>query len=940
MGLYRDKARLGIERYRWQYQDFNEETKQAEMFQSSFVEGRLEKSVPWGDKEPGGVWLYDKDSNTGKWFDKEAMTAEQRARVDAKIGEGYRVIQVANPLDKPLRKIVKNDETINFAIVPAAERAPLDWHQLPYRPGGHVEYMHNHWVAQPNIRLSETGNRHYEGDVSISNHATEAEAKQFAKDMDTARVLLKEGKDAPLKAHLDRTLPFRVDEWKRFFEGTKDAAGGISPARLSIDAPIRHRVSGRTTMDMHADVKAAYPNLRDDIRSHYNLWGLIDKKYANERESLTLDTIKAQTETGKPLFRLEPANLVDPLSAMNRGLANVMRSRHFSDYKWMSIEHYIQEFADVLKVEGGKGLEQLRKDPVHYFHNASIDELNPNRALVAAAKNAKRAILELLGTESETQQAVRWLQEKALNEIYGRVGQRASDWTAEHLLPMEKDPLKYVRSVGFHSKLGLFNPVQLFLQAQTLTHVAAISGVRNALSGLSAGSLMRMLSLTRDEKIIDHVADMAAKLGWRKEEFLESYNHLRQTGLWNVEGEVAFKDDYFDPKMFQGVIGKFLDKGSIFFREGERMVRLTAWNAAYREWKLKNPGKVIDSEARNEILLRQNILGANMTRASNAWWQQGIMSVPTQFFSYQVRLMEQFFGKRLTTGEKAHAFTVYSAMYGVPSAIGTAAGVWPWYEDIRQAALERDIDVNSAGMKGLMEGIPSLVWSTVTGDDRNWSQQFGNRGLSFFKDLLNGKSEVLFGASANIIGSMVKSLDPIARGLVSVFNPEAERFEFIVEDFINAASTVSTINNIGQMIFALNTGRFISKNETYLTDATTMDAVMKGITGTDPLLLADAYIKAASLKEQKQMQQEVQKEVIKYVRRGLRDGFKDDYDSMAKNMRNARLLMIGGGFRPDQQKQIMREALQGNETFIDKIQRQWMNDPAHFRHMFNLPEGD
>jgi hypothetical protein len=69
--------------------------------------------------------------------------------------------------------------------------------------------------------------------------------------------------------------------------------------------------------------------------------------------------------------------------------------------------------------------------------------------------------------------------------------------------------------------------------------------VRNALSGLSAGSLMRMLSLTRDEKIIDHVADMATKLGWKKEEFLESYNHLRQTGLWNVEGEVAFKDDYF-----------------------------------------------------------------------------------------------------------------------------------------------------------------------------------------------------------------------------------------------------------------------------------------------------------------------------------------------------------------------------------------------------------
>jgi hypothetical protein len=938
LGLYRDKARMGIERFRWEYQRMNDETGNAEMFNSEFIEGRLADNIQWDDPAHAGIWVYDKESNTGKWFDKSKVTGEERTDIQKKLEQdGYRLIQIANPLHKPLRKIANNDEVINFVVVPAAERAPLDWNQLPYRPGGHIEFMHDHWVKQASVRQSGD-NHHYEGDIAMSNHATEAEAIQFAKDMDRARLLLKEGKEAELADHVKRTLPFTVAKWKSFFQEGKDEFGNVIPPRFSLNSPFRHTASGRTVVDSHKDVANLFPNFRDEIRSTYNLYGQIDKKYANEREAVVLDTIKAQLEgPDMPAFRIEPAKLVDPFTAMNRGLANIMRSRHFADYKWMSVEHFIQEFHDVLKVEGG--LEALRKDPVHFLHNPVWDELHPDKGKLQAAKNARRAVLELLGTESEVQSSVRWLQEKVLNGIYNRFGQKAADWTAEHLLPFEKDPVKWMRSVGFHSKLGLFNPVQLFLQAQTLTHIAAVSGMKNAAVGLTAATLMRRLALTREEGIINAVAEMAAKAGWKKEDFLESYEHLRKSGLWNVEGEVAFKDDYFDPKLFMGRAGKFLDKGTFFFREGERLVRLASWNVAYREWKLANPGKALDSEARNSILLRQNTLNVNMTRASNAWWQQGIMSVPTQFFSYQVRLMEQFFGKRLTTSEKAHAFAVYSAMYGVPAAVGATAGLWPWYEDIRQAALERDIDVNSPGIKAFMEGIPSLVWSVVTGDDRNWSQQFGPRGLSFFKDLfVKDKTDVLFGASANIIGDMIKSVDPIARAMVSVFKPESERFEFIAEDFVNALSNVSTINNVGRGIFALNTHRFLSKNEVYLGDATTMDGIMKALTGTDPMIISDAFIKSFSLQQQRKMQAEVEKEIIKNFRRGLRYGFDGDESGMQRAMRNARLLMIGGNFRPDQQVRIFREALKGHESLVDKIQRQWMSDPARFNRMFGLPE--
>jgi hypothetical protein len=940
LGLYRDKARLGIERHQFSMMQFDEGTKTSSMVDVPHIEGKLVKDLDWSNPEFAGVWLYDKTSQEGRWFNKNDMTAEEVARVANKIKvDGYRAIQVANPLDKPLRKFANTDNEINFIVVPETTRAPLDWQQLPYRPGGHVEYLHDNWVKQMKVRRSEDGRQVYEGDVSIFNQATEAEAVFFAKAMDTARLLLKDNKIDELKAFLPKNLPFTFTKFDQFFKETVDNAGNKVEARLSLDEEIRHTVSGRNLADAHPDMLSGYSNFHNSIRSSYNLYGQIDKKYASMRDP-TLDSVKRRQGDDTHLFKVEPAALMDPLGAINKGMANVMRSRYLNDYKIQSAEKYIEEFASVLKVPGGK--DELRRDPIEYLHNARIDDLHPDKGLVAAAKNSRRAVLELLGTESELSQGLRWMQEKMLNGIFGKLGQPYSDWVAAHMLPVQKDPLKYARAVGFHSKLGLFNPVQLFLQAQTLTHVAAVSGVDNGLRGLSAATLMRRLALTRDEGVINHFADMATKLGWKKADFLESYAEFRKTGLYNVEGEVAVRDDYFDPKLFNGVAGKFLDKGTFFFREGERLTRMTAWNAAYREWKKANPGKAIDSQARNEILSRQNLLSVNMTRSSASWWQQGVLSVPTQFFSYQVRLMEQFFSKRLTTSEKAHAFLTYSAMYGVPTATGAVAGIWPWYEDIRQAAIERDIDVNSPGMKAVMEGIPSLVWSTLTGNDQNWSQRYGPNGLSFFKDISKGKTEQVFGASANIIGDMLKSADPIARGIVSVFKPDGEQFEFIAEDFINAVSNVSTINNVGKMIFALNTHRYMSKNETYLGPATTMDAILTGITGTMPLEMSDAFLKSHSLQEQQKMQAEVEKGAIKYFRRGIKAGYEGDETAMAANMRNARLLMIGGGFRHDQQVKAMEKAISGHESLIDKINRDWWQKakaedfPNRLNKMFNL----
>lgn len=925
LGLYRDKARQGIEKFSFAHQVTDETTGEKALVRIRPIEGRQVKDVPWDDVENAGVWVYDGKTNVGKFFDKNGIKSEDKADILNKINvDNYKVIQVANPIDKPLRKISDNEDAIHFMVVPDVDRTPLDWKQLDYRPGGHVEYTHEHWVKQPIIRRTKDGRQVYEGDQAVFNQATEAEAKKFAESMDTARILLKDNKLDELAKYLPAHLPYDIDSFSGLFKEITLADGTKLDPRLSLSDPIRHTVSGRNIVDAHPDIVKGYDKFENQIRSSYNLYGQIDKKFTSSRDE-TLGTVRERMGGSRALFELEPSKLIDPLNTLTRGMANIMRGRYLNDYKIQSVETFIQEFGDLFKVEGG--LAEVRKNPVYYLHNAPWDTQTPDKARLAAGMNAQRAILNLIGTQSELGSNLRWVQESLLNSIYNKAGQKTSDYVAEHLLPATKDPFSYARNVAFHSKLGLFNPVQLFLQAQTLTHVAAVSGLDNGLRGLSAASLMWRLALTEDKNIIDHFGTMASKLGWKKEDFLESYAALKKTGLFNVEGEVALRDDVFDPKLFKGAFGKFLDKGTFFFREGERLTRLTAWNAAYREWKVANPGKALDNQALSSILLRQNTLSVNMTRASSSWWQQGLLSVPTQFFAYQARLMEQFLGKRLTQAEKARAFLTYSAMYGVPTATGAATFAWPWYEDMRQSALERGVDVNSPGHKAILEGIPATMIGLITGNEQNYAQRLGPGGVQYFKEVFSkGKVSQVFGASPKIAMDMVAAVAPVMKAATSIFVPGMGDWKFTSADLITAFEQISTINNVGKAIYALNTGKFISKNEIDLGPATTADALMGAMMGTSPLRVTDAFLMSDIAHEQKAMQDSVKKEVIKNYRRAIREFQNSNDEAASKLMLNAKLQLEGAGFHEDQKTKILEEAITGYESFLDKMNEQYINN--------------
>ena len=604
------------------------------------------------------------------------------------------------------------------------------------------------------------------------------------------------------------------------------------------------------------------------------------------------------------------------MATINQAVTELTRSRNLEDLKISAMERYIREFGDVID----RSPEEIASDPLDALHNADFVRNHPDNSKIVAAKNARRSLLNFLGTRSPIRESIDQTLLKLVDFTYDTLGQKATDKIAGWDLTSFNDPFKYARTVAFHSKLGLFNPLQLVLQAQSMTHVIGVAGPVNGFQGSAAAILAQFARMTKKSNIIDHFGTMSTKFGWKKEEFLEAHKEFRSSGLFRIEGEVAQLDDVIDPSMFKSKIGTFFDKGTIFFREGERMVRTAAYFTAYREWRKANPTKALDNIARQGIMTRTSDLFVNMTRASNAGVQQGVFSLPTQFLSFQVRLMEQMLGKRLTPREKMRAITTYSVMYGLPiGTLGiTLGGVAPVYEDVRKAALERGLDVDNQATELFFSGLPQFMLKVATGENVNFAQRFGPGGLGAFEEALFGEKgviEIMFGASGSITNSMLNHALPFFGSLADVTSGEQGQLPVLVSDFMDLTAEISSVNNVTKALYALNSGKYVTRNEIPVDDVNTVQAMLLAI-GLTPTEISDAFLKIGSLKDLTAHQEPMRKGFIKYTRKAWQAESIEEADAFFKK---AKVYYETGGFTPMDKVRMIKDAVRGHTHLVPKV---------------------
>ena len=246
------------------------------------------------------------------------------------------------------------------------------------------------------------------------------------------------------------------------------------------------------------------------------------------------------------------------------------------------------------------------------------------------------------------------------------------------------DPSSQLLKVGFYSKFGFFNPDQFMLQALHGLTVAAISPINGTKAlGLSAPLLIvtklpvgptRTLAIKRLAKsgliAEDELTDLVRYID-------ESGRNIVDTQIIELQAPQKFGVRSTLAGKAASNVNSFLDKSTLFFKEGERATRMSAIATAFLEHRAKRPDiDPFSADGRSWISNREQDLSFRMTTASRSFVQSGPMRVPTQWLTFSLRALENItVGRNFTAGERARMFAVMGPMYGMTGlGIGQMAG--------------------------------------------------------------------------------------------------------------------------------------------------------------------------------------------------------------------------------------------------------------------------
>ena len=289
------------------------------------------------------------------------------------------------------------------------------------------------------------------------------------------------------------------------------------------------------------------------------------------------------------------------------------------------------------------------------------------------------------------------------------------------------DPLAVMRSITFHSLLGMFNPIQLWVQAQgaavafgiNLTNPKRLAKVFQQTHGLAA--LQRNISKNLTDAQLKKLAKIS---GFKNVEELKAMKELwDRSGLF--QSVLSSADVEAAARGFPstaGMVKRFANSGLMFFRTGEVFNRRMAFLTAVDE--LGGAAAVAkSSNLLKQAMSRANDLILNLGKANRAQWQKGLYSVPTQFMQIQAKTIESVLGMNgaFTRAERTNLMLAQLGLYG---SAGVFGGNWVLRNIMSGAGMDQiDIDNLPAGTVKALNGgftdwFANFVGADITAADR------------------------------------------------------------------------------------------------------------------------------------------------------------------------------------------------------------------------------
>ena len=285
-----------------------------------------------------------------------------------------------------------------------------------------------------------------------------------------------------------------------------------------------------------------------------------------------------------------------------------------------------------------------------------------------------------------------WMEKGPNSGVTGKAWEASRRWL---LANKNASPAAKIRSMTYHATLGLFHANQLLIQGFGASLAFSMNPAKFPTMFRRYLATRMAITARLDPDVMPALARAA---GMDERSFMEMASTFDKSGMYN---SVYTNADYnalslgFD--VDKGLMKKTLDAGSVFVNEGELFSRGYSFMLAWDNWRTKNPVALVDDVGMDAILGETMRMSLNLTRANRAAWQQGLLSIPTQFWQITSKFLESLLGKEWTKTEKAKILTGQLFLFG-------AAGV-PIGELAYNAA------VNFSGLSGDQLSPEAKAWA-------------------------------------------------------------------------------------------------------------------------------------------------------------------------------------------------------------------------------------
>lgn len=654
---------------------------------------------------------------------------------------------------------------------------------------------------------------------------------------------------------IDEVIPYRAGEFKRVYDApyfiriTADkeidgvmtkvkmahrTADNITDAKKYIAAfneVADAYKNGTLTLEKAAKMQA-YGWQPDDLMEAFTSGRFGEnftiREYPNRMDDDYLDTMK---HTGGSTFTQKrgdqvldiygkDTNTLSPVDSLAAEISNTSFMVPMTEWRDVAVHRWYNTVKDVLPPEAQN---MPAEKAFYYMVNNKHGYIGSDQRNLFAQRVQDYVLNEVsvVSKEEETWAAnMRYFSEK----LEGATGGKLPITGAEL---RQANPVEFARAITFHGFLGGMNLVQAVMQGMNAVNAVVVSPLHGAVAVKNAIPL-RMALMSDREDVWRHVAKAASLGVGDVDDFVETVKAIRRSGILDgINSTSMYGAETGKFGLFNNVTRTAGGISAMPFNRGEEFSRIVSFDIARREFKKAN--KDIDwksDAALNQIIKRQDDLTHNMTTANRAKWQQGLMSIPTQFMAYTMKFtLNTFYSITGTTNRvfsKKEALALvagHGLLFGVDGNLGVAVD---WAQEMF-GDLSKDMDRNErlALQQGVVAAFVSHVSEMLT--DEKLELAFGTRFGTFggIANALAGFTDIIMGDKDAVelrelmLGAFGGAIDRIWGNSALTFqlfkdNMDDVSSETIIEGLkLLSTGTFSSLNNIQKAYIAEQAGNYV-----------------------------------------------------------------------------------------------------------------------------------